>query len=242
VWAGFAPTFDHIVPRASGGRDERDNLRLVHRACSQLRVDGNRLERLPPIPRSLKDAPLPPRVRINREGEAWCRNRDWKRCYPSLSEAWIASWRTFTQTGRAYTPYRCGRSTFSYAVIRCRISANPWCFSPFIQWIGSIRHRSRGCGFWHLTSRACHVLSVEDREALPKPMGWEAYYRATDGSWVRKDRECVRRDGLPKKCFPSIEEAQRCASSMSVAQGRRGRRYRAYTCSSAHIHIGSDKD
>lgn len=30
-------TFDHILPRALGGTDREDNLRLAHRRCNELR-------------------------------------------------------------------------------------------------------------------------------------------------------------------------------------------------------------
>jgi hypothetical protein len=69
-------------------------------------------------------------------------------------------------------------------------------------------------------------------------MGWEAYHRATDGAWVRKDRECLRPDGLPKKQWATEEDARRSAEAMSAPEGRRGRRYHVYTCSNGHIHIG----
>ena len=244
ILAGFAPEFDHIVPRARGGTDELHNLRLVHHACNQLRGDGDSLQREPPIPRSLRipAPPLPPRVRINAQGEAWCRNRDAKRVYRSLNDAWAGALRTFLQTGRIYTPYHCGRSVYSYAIVKRRLHPNPWAFDPWIVWVGSISHKSHGCGMWHLTSSARHTLPHEKRPALPKAMGWEAYHRATDGMWVRKDRECIRRDGLPKKQFATREEADRYARSMSVADGKRGRRYRSYMCSSGHVHIGADRD
>lgn len=243
VHAGFEPTFDHIVPRARGGDDALSNLRLVHHCCNQLRADGDGLQRTPPIARSLKQpTPLPPRVRINAQGEAWCRNRDWKRVYPTLASAWLGALRTFSETGRVYTPYRCLRSRYTWAIVRRRMSANPWRFDPYIFWIGSVKRYTRGCGSWHLTSAAAHVLTAQRRPALPKAMGWEAYHRAPDGSWVRRDRECIRPDGLPKKRFASKEDADRCARSMSAPEGRRGRRYHSYVCSSGHIHVGTIKD
>jgi hypothetical protein len=243
VDAGFAPTFDHVIPRVHGGEDALHNLRLVHRACNHMRGDAGGLERIPPIPRSLR-VPAPPlrRVRISREGEAWCRNRDWKRAYPSLTTAWIAAFCSFSQTGRVHAPYRCGRSTRAWAVVRHRVSTNPWRFDPIVYWIGSVKRRSHGCGLWHLTSLPGHLLSSEKHLALPKPMGWEAYHRAVDGSWVPKDRECIRGNGLPKKQFATREDAERCARAMSVPEGRRGRRYHAYVCSNGHIHVGALKD
>ena len=40
--ANLAPSLDHIVPRAHGGSDEPDNLRLAHRVCNSAR--GSRME------------------------------------------------------------------------------------------------------------------------------------------------------------------------------------------------------
>ena len=241
---GFEPTFDHILPRARGGDDALGNLRLVHRCCNHIRGDANGLKRIPPVPRSLRMPPpkLPPRVRINAQGEAWCRNRDWKRAYPTLTSAWVAVFCSFVQTGRVNTPYWCGRSRFTKAIVCHRISPNTWLPDPRICWVGSRKNYSRGCGWWHLTSLAGHVLAAAERVALPIAMGWEAYHCARDGSWVRKDRECIRSDGLPKKRFASREEAERLARAMSVPEGKRGRRYHTYVCSSGHIHVGAVRD
>lgn len=54
VHQGLAPTFDHIVPRAAGGSDELQNLRLTHRACNLNRGDGDGLRRTPSIPKALR--------------------------------------------------------------------------------------------------------------------------------------------------------------------------------------------
>ena len=168
-YSGFEPTFDHIVPRAHGGEDELHNLRLVHRCCNHIRGDADGLSRIPPISRLLRAEPprLPPRVRINRQGEGWCRNRDWKRCYPTLTSAWLVAFHSFVETGRVHTPYWCGSSRFTRAIGRYRITTNPWRFDPFLYWIGSVNRRSRGCGMWHLTSLPGHVLTSEGRIALP---------------------------------------------------------------------------
>jgi len=160
VYTGFAPTFDHIVPRAHGGEDSLDNLRLVHRPCNQIRGDGEGLKRLPPLPRALTvdESQRPRRVRTNAQGEAWCRNRDWKRVYPSLAAAWLGVLRTFLETGRITTPYHCGRSIYSFAVARYRITANPWAYDPYVHWVGSFKRRTPGCKMWHLTTLTAHVL------------------------------------------------------------------------------------
>lgn len=34
-------TVDHLKPRAAGGQDTRDNVRLAHRRCNQLRSMGS---------------------------------------------------------------------------------------------------------------------------------------------------------------------------------------------------------
>lgn len=54
VHEGFAPTFDHIVPRAAGGSDEFENLRLVHRACNYIRGDRDGMRRMPSFPKKLR--------------------------------------------------------------------------------------------------------------------------------------------------------------------------------------------
>jgi 5-methylcytosine-specific restriction endonuclease McrA len=50
---GFAPTFDHIVPKAHGGEDALENLRLAHRACNHIRGNADGLKRMPQLPRAL---------------------------------------------------------------------------------------------------------------------------------------------------------------------------------------------
>lgn len=242
-YAGVQPTFDHIVPRAHGGQDALHNLRLVHSCCNHIRGDGDVMERVPTMHRSLRVPPLSPhRMRYNAQGVPWCRSRKWKRGHATLASAWIAAFCSFLQTGRVHTPYLCGRSSKTRTILRYRISQDPWRFEPFICWAEPVNSSCHGCGFWHLTSFATHVLITQKPLALPKAMGWEAYHRAPDGSWVRKDRECIRPDGLPKKQFESKEHADRCARSMSVPEGKRGHRYHAYVCTNGHIHIGTLKD
>jgi 5-methylcytosine-specific restriction endonuclease McrA len=51
--AEFAPTFDHVIPRSRGGRDERGNLQLVHYACNRARGDGKQSKPVPGVPRAL---------------------------------------------------------------------------------------------------------------------------------------------------------------------------------------------
>jgi hypothetical protein len=236
---GFAVTFDHIVPVSRGGSNALQNLRLVHAACNHLRGDADTLKRLPPFPRSLKaDAfTVPKKVWIDDRGEAWCRNRKWKPVYRSLRDAWIGVVRTFLQTGRITTPYRCNRSIFRFAVARYRVSGSPLASAPIIGWVASVKHRTVGCQMWHLTSLTGHLLAYRQPIALMKGAPWPAYHRAPNGTWVRRDRECVRSDGAAKKCFATFEAAERCAKAMSVPQGKRGQRYHAYICSGGHIHI-----
>jgi 5-methylcytosine-specific restriction endonuclease McrA len=40
LWRKWRPTFDHIRPRAKGGRDEAENLRLAHAHCNRVRGVG----------------------------------------------------------------------------------------------------------------------------------------------------------------------------------------------------------
>ena len=54
ISTGFGPTFDHIVPKAHGGEDTLENLRLVHRVCNSIRGDAEGLTRTPTVPRSLR--------------------------------------------------------------------------------------------------------------------------------------------------------------------------------------------
>ena len=37
LWKKWRPTFDHIIPRAHGGPDGIDNLRLAHAICNKRR-------------------------------------------------------------------------------------------------------------------------------------------------------------------------------------------------------------
>ena len=101
----------------------------------------------------------------------------WKRVYPTVTSAWIAAFCNFVGTGRVNARHRCGRSRFARAIARHRVTADPWRFEPFIRWIGSIKHHFHGCGLWHLTSLFGHVLTSEQRVALPKAIGWEASHR-----------------------------------------------------------------
>jgi hypothetical protein len=64
------------------------------------------------------------------------------------------------------------------------------------------------------------------------------YHRAPDGTFVNRNRECFKANGEPKKCFETIEDAERCALAMSVPEHKRGRKYHAYHCTSGHIHVG----
>ena len=241
VYAGFAPSFDHIVPKSKGGEDELHNLQLVHQACNHLKGDGDGLKRLPPLPGTLTRpaGSMPRRLRLNAEGEMWCRRHgSWKRVYSSLEEAWIAVFVEFVRTNRITTPYRCGRSVRTTSTPRSRVRTNPWAYDPVVHWVGSKTSRTTGCQYWHITIQTWHIIAAAKLAALPKAPGWESYHHATDGAWVRRDRECVRRDGLPKKRFVSLEEAERIAAAKSVRDGRRGRRYHAYRCSQGHIHVG----
>ncbi len=40
LWAKGRATFDHIVPRAKGGRDRPDNLQLAHARCNKIKGNG----------------------------------------------------------------------------------------------------------------------------------------------------------------------------------------------------------
>ncbi|MEM7660619.1 MAG: HNH endonuclease [Pseudomonadota bacterium] len=37
LWKKLRPSFDHIVPRAAGGSDHEQNLRLAHANCNKKR-------------------------------------------------------------------------------------------------------------------------------------------------------------------------------------------------------------
>ncbi|MBB34359.1 MAG: hypothetical protein CME88_17865 [Hirschia sp.] len=39
IWKKTRPTFDHIIPIAKGGGDERSNLQLAHASCNRLKGD-----------------------------------------------------------------------------------------------------------------------------------------------------------------------------------------------------------
>jgi len=69
-------------------------------------------------------------------------------------------------------------------------------------------------------------------------MSWDSYHYAPDGSWVSRDRECVRHDGEPKRAFETLADAERVAVAISSPPGGRGRRYHAYVRSSGH-YLGS---
>lgn len=42
---GRAATSDHVIPRAQGGSDHRDNLQLAHHDCNQAKADVITTER-----------------------------------------------------------------------------------------------------------------------------------------------------------------------------------------------------
>lgn len=54
IYEGYAPTFDHVVPKAHGGGDDLTNLRVVHRTCNYIRGDGDTMKRIPSMPRKLR--------------------------------------------------------------------------------------------------------------------------------------------------------------------------------------------
>ena len=101
------------------------------------------------------------KMRINRQGERWCHHRKWKRVYESIDDAWMAAFGTFLACGAILVPYRCARMKLSIAVVRVRVSKNPYATNPFQSVLGARRWRVRGCGFWHLTSSSQHVLTAE---------------------------------------------------------------------------------
>jgi 5-methylcytosine-specific restriction endonuclease McrA len=40
----MAPTLDHVIPRARGGKDDDGNLRCAHRICNSLKSDATLTE------------------------------------------------------------------------------------------------------------------------------------------------------------------------------------------------------
>jgi hypothetical protein len=66
----------------------------------------------------------------------------------------------------------------------------------------------RGCGFWHLTSRASHVLARFAAPALSGVGGLAAYHYAADGSWVRKDGRLHWRSAFRASVRDAAERAR----------------------------------
>jgi len=50
-------------------------------------------------------------------------------------------------------------------------------------------------------------------------------------------RECLRKDGSPKRCFDSLEQAEQ-----HIVKAGWQRRYHAYQCSHGHWHVGRKYD
>lgn len=53
----YAATFDHVIPRSQGGKDELTNFRLVHSCCNVARGDGTGSKPAPTVPRKLRSSP-----------------------------------------------------------------------------------------------------------------------------------------------------------------------------------------
>jgi hypothetical protein len=102
------------------------------------------------------------KVETAQDGRRWCYHRKCKVVYGSLDEAWFSAFRTFVSSGLLLTPYKCGRSRKYTGIVRVRVTANPYAFNPFREFIGTRKSKATGCGYWHLTSRLTHVLPSAD--------------------------------------------------------------------------------